>query len=40
MNPAANATDKRELEHKENRFTRAEGCQLLMNYPMTVFYAR
>ena len=40
MNPAANATDKTEVEHKENCFTRAEGCQLFMNYHMTAFYAR
>jgi hypothetical protein len=40
MNPAANPTDKTEVEHKENCFTRAEGCQPLMNYHMTAFYAR
>jgi hypothetical protein len=32
----ANATDKTELKHNENWFTRAEGHQLLM----MVFYAR
>jgi len=36
ITPVAIATDKTELDHNENWFTRAEGCQLLM----MAFYAR